>query len=74
MDRQTDELIRVGLANLRFLQVNTHDELPVDALLECPMQGLHFESLWMGMLCGATPLLIDTIVRKSLVKVLLRRV
>ncbi len=23
MDRQTDELIRVGLGNLRFLQVNT---------------------------------------------------
>jgi hypothetical protein len=33
----------------------THDGLQVNALLESPMQGLHFESLcWRGMLCGST--------------------
>jgi len=33
---------------------NTHAVLKVDLLLESPMQGLHSESLWTGMLCGAT--------------------
>ena len=33
---------------------NTHAVLEVDASVESPMQGLHSESLWMGMLCGAT--------------------
>ena len=33
---------------------NTHAALKVDALVESPLQGLHSESLWAGMLCGAT--------------------
>jgi hypothetical protein len=33
---------------------NTHAMLEVDASLESQMQGLHSESLWTGMLCGAT--------------------
>jgi len=38
--------------------------LEVNALLESPMQGLHSESLWMGMLCGAT-LLFDTNLQRT---------
>ena len=42
--------------------------LKVNASLESPMQGLHSESFWMGMLCWAT-LRSDTyVVRKALVK------
>jgi hypothetical protein len=33
---------------------NANDELPVDALMESPMQELHFESLWMSMLYRAS--------------------
>ncbi len=32
---------------------NTHAMLKVNASLESPMQGLHSESLWTGMLSGA---------------------
>ncbi len=43
---------------------NTHAMLKVNASLESPMQGLHSESLWMGMLCGAT-LLFDTNLQRT---------
>jgi hypothetical protein len=33
---------------------NTHAMLEVNTSLELPMQGLHSESLWTGMLFGAT--------------------
>jgi len=41
------------------MKSNKDLQLRVDASLESLMQGLHFESLWTGMLCGAT-LLTDT--------------
>ncbi len=33
---------------------NTHAMLEVNASLESPIQGLHSESFWTGMLPGAT--------------------
>ena len=47
---------------------NTHAMLKVNALLESPMQGLHYESLWRACCMGQHCVLIHTIVRKSLVK------
>jgi hypothetical protein len=59
--------------SLAVIKSITHDELQVDALLESHMQGLHVESIiWTGMVCcvGQHPIMIHTIVCKSLVKVL----
>ncbi len=43
MDWQTDKLIRVGLGNLRFLQVNDHDPIMIICLFIGEMNTQYIE-------------------------------